>query len=158
MPNINLKKPSVHDGRSSGIGFISPFVVWPNTAKNKRSNATTGVIGSVIWCFANCVNFVGDETGDKDLFKCFWINAIHKYIRMRGLTKKGWKRQYEYVNMRMTWDVLQSKHMKIFRSRIKAMNVDNLRSGEFRILSNLSLYAPLYFLHRIVYVKEEREH
>lgn len=43
-PKIILKAGSVHSGRSSGIGLISAFVVCPNTAKNKRSNAMNGVI------------------------------------------------------------------------------------------------------------------
>lgn len=51
MPNVILKRFPVHSGRSSGIGFTSPFDVWLNTAKKNRSNATIGVISSDIWCF-----------------------------------------------------------------------------------------------------------
>lgn len=56
-PKIILKAGSVHSGRSSGIGLISAFVVCPNTAKNKRSNAMNGVIVPFIvsFCFSDLV-------------------------------------------------------------------------------------------------------
>lgn len=48
VPKIILKNPSVHAGRICGIGFISSLVVWPNTAKNNRSNAMSIVIWPVL--------------------------------------------------------------------------------------------------------------
>lgn len=48
VPKISLNKPSVQSGRSCGCGLMSSDVVWPNTAKNSRSNATSGVIFSVV--------------------------------------------------------------------------------------------------------------
>lgn len=74
VPKIILKKPSVHDGRKSGIGLISSFVVCPNTAKKRRSNATTGVIGPL--CFNAFFVFV-----------CFW--SIHHM---------GWEKIVEISN------------------------------------------------------------
>lgn len=47
VPKISLNRPSVQSGRSCGCGLMSSDVVWPNTAKNSRSNATSGVIFSV---------------------------------------------------------------------------------------------------------------
>lgn len=60
VPKIILKKPSVQSGRNCGIGLISSDVVCPNTAKNNRSNAMTGVIGPIVSCVCVCVFICGD--------------------------------------------------------------------------------------------------
>lgn len=56
VPKIILKKPSVQSGRNCGIGLISSDVVCPNTAKNKRSNAMTGVIGPIFYFVFACAS------------------------------------------------------------------------------------------------------
>ena len=46
MPNTILNKFSVHSGRDERCELMSSGDVWPNTAKNSRSNAMIGVIGT----------------------------------------------------------------------------------------------------------------